>query len=102
MRLALSLTSGAGTMIDHVRGTIIEYLATRFSADDLATRLPDGWELDEGGTPEARLVTLKAIGYLAEYQRGDRSETDLRDALIALVTGPRRAVPASAKLKAPA
>lgn len=89
-------------MIDHVRGTIIEYLAGRFSASDLAIRLPDGWELDEAGTPEARLLTLKAIGSLAEYQRGDQSESKLRDALVALVAGPPRAVPASAKLEAPA
>jgi hypothetical protein len=89
-------------MIDHVRSTIIEYLASRYSANDLANRLPDGWELDEGGTPEARLLTLKAIGYLAEFQRGDRSEAALRDALITLVVGPARAIPGSKRLAGPA
>jgi hypothetical protein len=72
-------------MLDHVRDTIIEYLAGRFSADDLATRLPDGWEIDDAGTPEARTLTLKAIGYLAEYQCGDRTEDNLWRALSALV-----------------
>jgi hypothetical protein len=75
-------------MIDHVRASIIEYLAGRFDADDLATRLPDGWELDENGTPEARTLTLRSIGYLAEYQRGDRSNDDLWRALSHLVREP--------------
>src|SRR5947209_4046837 len=89
MSLALSLTSGAGTMLDYVRATIIEYLAGRSSADDLATRLPDGWELDEaGGTPDARTLTLKALGYLAEYQRGDRTDDDLRVLLRGLMQTP--------------
>lgn len=72
-------------MLDHVRASIIEYLAARFDADDLATRLPDGWELDESGTDEARTLTLRAMGYLAEYQRGDRTEADLRSVLSSIV-----------------
>lgn len=75
-------------MLDHVRATIIEYLAGRFSADDLPTRLPDGWELDEADAPEARTLTLKATGYLAEYQRGDRTGEDLWRALSELVRSP--------------
>lgn len=78
-------------MIDHVRASIIEYLAGRFDADSLATRLPDGWELDEAGTPEARTLTLKAIGCLAEYQRGDKADDELRVALSNLVRDPKPA-----------
>jgi hypothetical protein len=74
-------------MIDRVRGTIIEYLAARISADDLATLLPDGWELDQDGTEAVRLLTMQAFGCLAEYQRGDISEQDLRNALTGLIVG---------------
>lgn len=73
-------------MIDHVRSIIIEYLAGRFPADELATRLPDAWELDQAGDREAHDLTLRAVGYLAEYQRGDRSDDDLREDLVALVS----------------
>lgn len=73
-------------MIDHVRSIIIEYLAGRFSADELAERLPDAWELDEASADaSARELTLRAVGYLAELERGDRSEGALREALIPLV-----------------
>jgi hypothetical protein len=81
-------------MLDHVRSTIIEYLAGRFSADDLAARLPDAWELDEADASEdARTLTLKAVGCLAEYQAKDRSEAELRGALSALARKPARPVP---------
>jgi hypothetical protein len=71
--------------MDHVRSIIIEYLAGRFAADQLPTRLPDVWELEEGGDVEAHDLVLRAVGYLAEYERGDRAEPDLRAALIPLV-----------------
>lgn len=72
-------------MIDHVQDIIIEYLAGRFPVDALPTRLPDAWELDEDGNAEARELTLQAIGYLAEYERGDRDEAALRTALMRLL-----------------
>ncbi|HUB74188.1 MAG TPA: hypothetical protein VL979_09150 [Solirubrobacteraceae bacterium] len=78
-------------MIDHVRSTIIEYLAGRFSADGLAERLPDPCELDEAGADEfVRELTLRAVGYLAEFERGDRNEGALREALIPLVVMPEQ------------
>jgi hypothetical protein len=72
-------------MIDQVRSIIIEYLAGRITARDLAVGLPDGWELDEGDDSEVRDLTLRAVGYLAEHERGDRDEQDLRTALTGLM-----------------
>jgi hypothetical protein len=80
-------------MIDHVRSIIIEYLAGRFSADELATRLPDGWELDEAGDAAARDLTLLVVGYVAELERGDRSESALREVLISLVVAGETSTP---------
>jgi hypothetical protein len=74
-------------MIDRVRGTIIEYLAGGISADDLATQLPDGWDLDQDGTEPVRLLTMQAFACLAEYQRGDIPEQGLREALTGFVVG---------------
>jgi hypothetical protein len=71
-------------MVDHVRSIIIEYLAGRITARDLAVGLPDGWELDEGDDATARDLTLRAIGYLAEHEGGDRNDRDLREALFGL------------------
>lgn len=75
-------------MVDHVKSTIIEYLAGRVSADELATRLPDGWELDEDGSPEAGSLTLRALACLAEFQRGDRTADSLWHSLSNLVRKP--------------
>jgi hypothetical protein len=74
-------------MIDQVRSIIIEYLAGRITARDLAVGLPDGWELDEGDNAEARDLTLRVVGHLAEYERGDRDERDLRMMLMGLIAG---------------
>ncbi len=79
-------------MIDQVQSTIIEYLAGRFSAAELATRLPDPWELDDAvADAAARDMALRAVGYLAELERNDRSEGELREALVSLVVGPEPA-----------
>jgi hypothetical protein len=75
-------------MLEQVRTTLIEYLAHRLSAAQLADRLPDGWELDEAAEPEARRLTLKAIGYLAEYQQGDRTEDAVWSAISQLLRAP--------------
>jgi hypothetical protein len=72
-------------MIDHVRSVVIEYLAGLFTTDELAIRLPDGYELDEASDPAALDMTLRSVGYLAELERGDRTEDELRAALIPLV-----------------
>jgi hypothetical protein len=79
-------------MIDHVRTTIIEYLAGRFPADELLTRLPDPWELDEAADDVAREMAMCATGYLAEMERGDRSEVELRAALTTLAAEPAPAL----------
>jgi hypothetical protein len=72
-------------MIDQVRSIIIEYLAGRITARDLAVGLPDGWELDGGDDAEARDLTLRVVGHLAEYERGDRDERALRMTLMGLI-----------------
>jgi len=72
-------------MIDEVKKTIQAYLARQVDVDDLGLLLPDGWELDRSGDVKAQTMTLYAIGYLAEYQRGDRTEEKLREALAQLV-----------------
>jgi hypothetical protein len=80
-------------MIDHVRSIIIEYLAGRFDANELATRLPDPLELDEADDDTARELTLRAVGYLSELERGDRTESGLRSALVGLVAAQETATP---------
>jgi hypothetical protein len=75
-------------MIDHVKSIIIEYLAGRITARDLAVGVPDGWELDESGDTEARDLTLRVLGLLAEHERGDRDERTLRTVLMGLVADP--------------
>jgi hypothetical protein len=52
------------------------------SADELNDHLPSTWDLDAAGDddPGFRLVML-TVGFLAEYQAGDRIEDDLRAAL---------------------
>lgn len=70
-----------------MRSIIIEYLAGRITTRDLAVGLPDGWELDEGDDAEARDLTLRVVGYLAEFESGDRDERALRMVLMGLVAG---------------
>ena len=76
-------------MIDHVKSIIIEYLAGRITARDLAVGVPDGWELDESGDTEARDLTLRVLGLLAEHERGDRDERTLRTVLMEPVVSTR-------------
>jgi hypothetical protein len=72
-------------MVDQVQGIIIKYIAGRITARDLAVGLPDGWELDEAADAEARDLTLRVVGFLAEHECGDRDEPALRAALVGLL-----------------
>jgi hypothetical protein len=63
-----------------VRDQISLYVEGYLSADDLNDKLPDTSDLDEADGEAVSLVML-VIGYLAEYQNGDRLEESLRDAL---------------------
>ena len=56
------------------------YVAGSISAADLANSLPDGADLDETDETTAT-VALRTMGYLAEYENGDRSEFDLVEVL---------------------
>lgn len=64
-----------------VRDLIARYVAASISAEDLADGLPDGWNLDEADEPAVADIVLLTIGYLAEYEAGDRGEDELRAAL---------------------
>lgn len=73
-------------LAESIRASISRYLDGELSAEDLNDVLPDGWDLDEANDPNATDLALAAIGYLAGYQSGDRTEADLRAALSELVT----------------
>ncbi len=64
-----------------VRDLISRYVAASISVDELSDRLPDGWDLDEAGEPDATELLMRVVGYISEYQMGRRSESELRDAL---------------------
>jgi hypothetical protein len=65
-------------MLDRIRETVALYLAGRISANELPARLPDGWETDQAGDEHAARLVLRILGYLAEFQNGTLSESDLR------------------------
>lgn len=69
------------TLEASVRDLIARYVASSITAEELSESLPDGWDLDEAAEPVATDLVLRAIGYLAEYQRSDRSESELKEAL---------------------
>lgn len=71
-------------MLDEIRDHVGRYLAEETSARDLATRLPDGWDIDQSSARDARQLLLRIMGYLAEFQNGDRDEDELREELRAL------------------
>jgi hypothetical protein len=67
---------------DRVRGLVIAYLQGEMPAGRLEAELPDGWELDEAGDPGLRELTFQVMGPLAEYDRGDLDEHELRERLL--------------------
>lgn len=73
------------SLLDCVEGLREAYLGGRLSVEDLALRLPDGWEADRDDDPgkEGRHLALLIIGHLAEFQIGDRSEAELRERVAA-------------------
>lgn len=77
-----------------IRDLISLYLAGTIDASELNDRLPDAWDLDEAEDPDATDLVLRAVGYLAGFQAGDRSEDELRDLLTGLVTTVRAEYPA--------
>jgi len=79
-------------MLELVKAALIEYLALRLSAAELAGRLPDGWELDQVGDIETRRLVLKVMGLLAERQREDRTDEELRSAIGELLRSPARPI----------
>ena len=64
-----------------VRNQLGLFVNGYLSADRLNDLLPDTFELDEAGDPALMALVMRAIGYLAEYQAGDRQEEDVRRAL---------------------
>lgn len=61
-----------------IRDLIARYVASLIDVDEFSDRLPDGWELDEANDSAATDVAMLAVGYLAGYQAGDRTEQELR------------------------
>lgn len=70
-----------GSLEASVRNQVSLFVAGVLSADRFNDVLPGTAELDEANDPEAMAVVMRAIGYLAEYQSGDRDEDDVRLAL---------------------
>ena len=64
-----------------VRNHVSLFVNGYVSADRLNDLLPDTGELDDAGDPVAVAVVMRTIGYLAEYQAGDRLEDDVRRSL---------------------
>lgn len=64
-----------------VRDLISRYVAELISIRDLSEGLPDGWDVDQAGDPDTAELVMRVVGYLAEYERGTRSESQLREAL---------------------
>lgn len=73
------------SLLDRVEGLREAYLGERLSVEDLAVRLPNGWEADRTDDPDqaGRHLTLLIVGHLAEFQLGDCGEPELRAALAA-------------------
>jgi hypothetical protein len=71
-----------GQLDASVRNLVALYLAESIPVDRLADDLPDGWELDEEQDATTSDLTLRVMGYLAEFQRGDLDESSLRRALM--------------------
>ena len=64
-----------------VRDQISLYVEGYITADDLNDRLPDTSSMDEADEPVGTELLMLVLGYLAEYQSGDRLEVSLREAL---------------------
>lgn len=69
------------TLEESVRDQISLYVAGYKTADGLNDSLPDTAVLDQAADDATTELVMLVIGYLAEYQRGDRLEVALRDAL---------------------
>lgn len=70
-----------GQLDASVRNLVALYLAGSLSVEQLGDDLPDGWDLDEGQDAAATDLTLRVMGYLAEFQKGDLDEAELRTTL---------------------
>lgn len=76
-----------------IRHQVGEYLAGRLSLQEL-----DGWlwsatsDIEDIDDPGARDLTYEIILRVAEYSRGDRTETEVKDVLREAVAPPVAAV----------
>jgi uncharacterized membrane protein len=76
-----TLEAPVRSLAESVRDWISLYVEGYKSADDLNDALPDTTVLDESGESDAMDLVMLVIGYLAEYQAGDRTDEELREAL---------------------
>ena len=69
-------------MLNEIHDLVGRYLGDdAFSAEQLQTELPDGWELDRSGDRDARRLVMLIMGNLAEFFNGDLAEDQLRERL---------------------
>lgn len=66
-----------------VRDLISRYVAGIDTLETLSHGLPDGHDLDAAKEPDVKHLVLLTIGYLADYQRDNLSESELRRLLSA-------------------
>lgn len=64
-----------------VRDQISLYVEGFITPDELNDRLPDTVAIDQTDEPVGVELFMLVLGYLAEYQNGERPEVSLQDAL---------------------
>ena len=65
-----------------IREGVALYLTGELTLAQLEMRFPDAWVLDETRDAELRQLTLQIMGAIAEFDRGDIREAELRKRLL--------------------
>lgn len=80
-------------------GDLLRYLSGQLSVEQLEHDLPDGAELDEEGDRDARRMTLRTMGLLAELHNGDITEDVFRTRIEEMALWGRSRVPEDPSLE---
>lgn len=64
-----------------VRDLISRYLAGSFAIEELQDSLPDPWDLEEAGEPDAQRLVMRVVGLLSEVELGRMTEPTVRYSL---------------------
>ena len=70
-----------GQLDASVRNLVALYLAGILPREEFASRLPDGWDMDEADDAAGDEAALLVMGFVAEFERGDLDEASLRRSL---------------------